>query len=239
MRIPHGEKSSAPRMFVMVTRVEEEKKLEKIFESMQVPICYQCRGQGTANSEILDIFGFGGTNRLITMGFLPKFAVGELFQKVGQQLAFHQKGGGIGITIPITGLQTPLFHMLNEESRTAMEKQIKERIERDMAELQESSGYNVIWVSVAAGYSDEVFEAAKTAGAKGGTILRGRRRNSQHTSQHFGIPLQEEQDFVMIVVPREIKGQVMNAICSSCGLHTPVHGTVLSLPVDEAFGLEE
>lgn len=239
MRIPHGEKPSAPRMFVMVTRAEEEKKLEKIFESMQVPISYQCRGQGTASSEILDIFGFGGTNRLITVGFLPKVAARELFQKVGRQLAFHQKGGGIGITIPITGLQMPLFHLLNEESCIAVEKQSKERIGRDMAELQESSGYHVIWVSVAAGYSGEVFEAAKAAGAKGGTVLRGRRRNSQHASQHFGIPLQEEQEFVMIVVPREIKGRVMNAICRSCGLHTPVHGMVLSLPVDEVMGLEE
>ena len=141
--------------------------------------------------------------------------------------------------MPITGLQSPLLHMLNDESRSMIEKRINERTEGDMAEIHEKSGYNVIWVSVAAGYSDQVIDTARTAGAKGGTILRGRRRNSEHVSQHFGISIQDEQDFVMIVVPRANKSEVMSAICSVCGLHTPAHGIVISLPVDDAIGLEE
>ncbi len=239
MNIPQDAKLSAPRMFIFITRVEDEKKLEGIFDSMHIPISFQCRGQGTAPSELMDIFGFGGTTRLITIGFLPKYAVKELFKKTGQQILFHQRGGGIVITVPITGLQSPLFHMMNEESRTIIEKRIKERIEGDMAEIHEKSGFNVIWASVAVGYSDEVIDTARNAGAKGGTILRGRRRNSEHISQHFGISLQDEQDFVMIVVPREKKNDVMSAICNSCGLHTPAHGTVISLPIDDAVGLEE
>ena len=235
---PQEGKLSAPRMFIFITRVEDEKKLEAIFDSMHIPICFQCRGQGTAPSEILDIFGFGGTTRLITAGLLPKFAVKELFERTGRQLPFHQKGGGIVITIPITGLQGPLFHMLNDESRDMVQKRIDERIKGDMAEIQEKSGYNVIWVSVAAGYSDEVIDAAREAGAKGGTILRGRRRNAEHVSQHVGISMQGDRDVVVSVVPRESQSQVMTAICSACGLHTPAHGTVISLPVDEAIGLE-
>ena len=131
-----------------------------------------------------------------------------------------------------------MFHMLNDESRANVEKQIEERIKGDMAEIHEKSGYNVIWVSVAAGYSDQVVDTARMAGARGGTILRGRRRNSEQVSQHFGISIQDEQDFVMIVVPREKKKEIMSAICRSCGLNTPAHGTVFSLPVDEAIGLE-
>ena len=239
MSISQEGKLSTPRMFVFITRVEDEKKLEGIFDSMHILICYQCRGQGTAPSEILDIFGLGGTTRLITIGILPKFAVKELFEKTGQKFSFYQKGSGIVITMPITGLQSPLLHMLNDESRSMIEKRINERTEGDMAEIHEKSGYNVIWVSVAAGYSDQVIDTARTAGAKGGTILRGRRRNSEHVSQHFGISIQDEQDFVMIVVPRANKSEVMSAICSVCGLHTPAHGIVISLPVDDAIGLEE
>ncbi|HJD22989.1 MAG TPA: transcriptional regulator [Firmicutes bacterium] len=239
MSIPQEGKPSAPRMFIFVTRTEDEKKLEGIFDQMHIPICFQCRGQGTAPSELMDIFGFGGTARLITIGFLPKFAVKELFEKTGRQFAFQQKGGGIVITIPITGLQSPLFQMLNDEARTAMEKRIDERIQGDMAEIHEKSKHTVIWVSVAAGYSDEVIDTARSAGAKGGTILRGRRRNSEHVRQHFGISMQDEQEFVMIVAPREKKTGIMSAICEAYGLRTPAHGTVISLPVDDAIGLEE
>ena len=238
MSLSQQEKLSVPRMLVFITRVEDEKTLEEIFDSMHIPMVYQCRGQGTAPSELMDIFGLGGTTRLITIGFLPKFATGELFDKIGQQLTFHKRGGGIAITIPITGLQSPLFHLLHEESRTFFEKRIKERMENDMAEIQEKSKYSVVWVSVAAGYSDEVVDTARAAGAKGGTVLRGRRRNSEQVSQHFGIPMQEEQDFVMIVLPKENKKAVMSAICETCGLHSPAHGFVIALPVEEAVGLE-
>lgn len=108
-----------------------------------------------------------------------------------------------------------------------------------MAEIHEKSKHTVIWVSVAAGYSDEVIDTARSAGAKGGTILRGRRRNSEHVRQHFGISMQDEQEFVMIVAPREKKTGIMSAICEAYGLRTPAHGTVISLPVDDAIGLEE
>lgn len=238
MSTPQEVKSFSPRMCIFVTQVEDKKKLEGIFNSLDIPIYYQCRGQGTAKSELMDILGFGGTTRLITIGLLPKPAVKELFEQAGQEIFFHQRGGGIVITIPITGMQSPLLNMLNDEVRASVEKKINERIEGDMAEVHEKSGYNVIWVSVEAGYSDEVVDTARAAGAKGGTILHGRRRNSEQVSRHFGISIQDEQDFVMIIVSKEKKSEVMSAICNSCGLHTPAHGTVISLPVDDAIGLE-
>ncbi len=229
---------SAPRLFIFVTKVEDEKKLEEALDALHVPICYQCRGKGTA-PKMLDIFGLSGTTRLITIGILPKFMIQELFNEVGKVLPFQQRGGGIGFTIPITGLQNPMFQMLNDEARTDLENRIKERIEKDMSEIREKSDHTVLWISVANGYSDDVVDAAKAAGAKGGTILKGLRHNSERVSQHFGISMQEEQDFVMIVVSKEKKAQIMSAICSACGLKTPAHGFILALPVEDAIGLQE
>lgn len=83
-----------------------------------------------------------------------------------------------------------------------------------MAEIHEKSRYNAIFVAVEEGYSDQVIDTARAAGAKGGTVLRGRRRNSESISQHFGISIQDEQDLLMIIVPRDIKTEVMTAITS-------------------------
>ena len=228
-----------PRMLVLITRTEDEKKLEEVFDTMRIPILYQCRAKGTAPSEMLDIFGLSGMIRLITVGIMPGFVAKDLFEEARKQLPFHQRGGGIGFTIPVTGLQNPVLQMLNDEARGAAEQRVKERMEKDMSEMREKSEYSVIWVSVVSGYSDDVIDVAREAGAKGGTVLKGRRRNSERVSQHLGISIQEEQDFVMIVVPREHKTQVMSAICASCGLKTPAHGVVISLPVDEVMGLEK
>lgn len=233
------DKQLHPRMFISVNRDEDGKRLEELFDDLDIPFFYQCRGKGTASSEMMDIFGLSGTTRLITVGFLPKARVGELFEAMTHRLSYRQRGSGIALSIPITGIQSGILQMLREDVAEAAEKHIKERIEKDMAEIEKKSEYTVIWVSVASGYSDDVVDASRAAGARGGTVIKGRRRHSERVSQHMGISTQDEQDFVMIVTPKEKKSEVMSAISNACGLRTPAHGVVLSLPVDEVIGLEE
>ena len=86
------------RMLITITREEEEKRLEEVLQSMHIPIFFQARGQGTAPSEILDLFGLGGTTRIITTAFVPKFLVQPLLASLHQHGSFAHKGGGIAIT---------------------------------------------------------------------------------------------------------------------------------------------
>ena len=237
MAVPQEARQTAPRMVILITKEEDKKKLEDLFDQLHVPIYYQARGKGTAPSEILDIFGLSGSTRLLTVGILPKFMIGKLIKAAEGLLAFHKKGGGIALTVPLVGMQHPIFQALNDEAKEALKQKIHERTEQDMAEVKKQD-YAVIWVSVASGYSDEVIDAARNAGAKGGTVLRGRQRNSERMRESFGISTQEERGFVMMVVPREKKGEMMAAIGKACGLSTEAHGVILALPVDEVFGLE-
>ena len=71
MSFPQDAKLAAPRMLLAITRPEEEKKLEAIFDAVHVPILYQCRGQGTAPSELLDIFGLGAPPGSSPLGCCP------------------------------------------------------------------------------------------------------------------------------------------------------------------------
>ena len=105
--------------------------------------------------------------------------------------------------------------------------------------MKQQPEYAAIWVSVTSGYSDDVIDAARDAGARGGTVLKGRRRDSERVRQAFGLSMQEEQDFVLIVVPREKRHAVMSALLHTCGPHTPANGVLLSLPVEQAVGLAE
>lgn len=237
MTVPQEARYLSPRMVILITREEDKKKLEDLFDQLHMPICYQARGRGTAPTEMLDIFGLSGSIRLVTVGILPKFRIKELMQAAEGQLAFHKKGGGIVLTIPLVGMQHPIFQALNDEAKEVLKEKIHERTEQDMAEVKKQDNV-VVWVSVASGYSDEVIDAARAVGAKGGTVLKGRQRNSERVIEHFGISTQEERDFVMMVVSREKKGEIMTAIGRACGLSTEAHGVILALPVDEVFGLE-
>lgn len=232
-------KMLSPRMVVFITCVEDEKKLEKVFHSLHIPMFYQCQGKGTAPSELLDIFGLSGSTRLVTMGIMPRVKVRKVFEEAERHLPLRRRGGGIAITIPVTGLQSLVLQTLSEEERTAAVQKIEEKVEGDMAEMQKTSKYTAIWAAVGTGYGSDVVDAAREAGAKGGTILKGRRQNSEAIAQRFGFLQQDGQEIVFIVVPREKKAAIMSAISSSCGLKSQAHGIVVSLPIDEVMGLEE
>ena len=46
-----------PRMLITVTREEDQRRVEEVLESMEIPVFLQIRGKGTAPSEMMDILG--------------------------------------------------------------------------------------------------------------------------------------------------------------------------------------
>lgn len=104
--------------------------------------------------------------------------------------------------------------------------------------MTEGSKFSMIIVTVNQGFSDEIIDTAKAAGAKGGTIIRGRRRGMESAMKFWGISLQEEQDIIFVIVPKTLKKEVMSAICRDHGLNSPAHGVVISVPVEDVLGLE-
>lgn len=220
------------RMILSITHAEDEQKVGEVFAAHHVPICFETRAKGTAPSELLDAFGLGGTTRVITAGLLPRDRVRDTFEALNQKLNYRRRGTGVAVTVPLTGLQGPVLKILNEETRkeTPMEQTANETTGR--------GAYALVWVSVNPGYSDAVIDAARAAGARGGTILKGRRRNTDDVTRFLGISMQAEQDYVMIILPADKKLEVMNAVNTACGLKTEAQGVIVSLPVDDVMGLE-
>ena len=163
----HSENRLAPRMVLIITNHEYRRKLEQTFQNFRIPIYYQCQGYGTAPSEMLDIFGLSGSGRLLTIGLLPKFLVRDLLDALQQRIPLHKRGGGIVLTIPITGLQRPMLQLLNDQMRETIEQKIEERVDSDMSDMQTSAGYAAIWVALSNGYSSDAIDAARSAGAMG------------------------------------------------------------------------
>ena len=97
--------------------------------------------------------------------------------------------------------------------------------------------YEMITCIVNAGFSDVVMDAAKAAGAGGGTVIHGRGTADKEAEQYFKITVQPEKDIVMLIVPARIKDRVLHAIYKNAGLATDGQGIVFSVPVNQAVGL--
>ena len=99
--------------------------------------------------------------------------------------------------------------------------------------------YELILCIVNAGFSETVIDAAKEAGARGGTLLRGRGTANREAEEFFHINIQPGKEIVMILVPEDIKDGVLQSVYRAAGLNTAGQGIAFSLPVDRTVGLGE
>ena len=133
----------------------------------------------------------------------------------------------------MNGMQGFLYKLLNEHTAESD----GEEVEKEVKKMSEPITHAMILVTINQGYSDAVMNTARAAGATGGTILKGLRCSPGKSAVIFGITIQEEQEIVAIVVPKDKKTEIMQAISSAHGMDSPAPGGAFSLPVDGIMGL--
>ncbi len=95
---------------------------------------------------------------------------------------------------------------------------------------------SLIVTIVAPGFSADVVNASKNAGADGATILSGRGTSIHENTVLLGVPIQPEKEMVLILVKKSLRKNVMREIVRVCNLNTEGKGITFSLPVDEVSG---
>lgn len=97
--------------------------------------------------------------------------------------------------------------------------------------------YECIMSIVNHGYTDLVMEAAKRAGATGGTVLSARGTGNAEIEEFFGVKVTPEKDIVLILVPHAIRDKVLSAVNEGAGMSTKGMGIAFSMPVSDVVGI--
>ena len=92
---------------------------------------------------------------------------------------------------------------------------------------------------VNSGYSETVMEAARDAGAGGGTVIGARGTATKDAEKFFGITVHPEKEMVMILVPCEKRDAVLHALYKKVGMETKGQGIAFALPVDGVVGIQD
>lgn len=98
--------------------------------------------------------------------------------------------------------------------------------------------FEVIVVIVNEGHSDQVMDAARDAGARGGTICHARGSGNKEMEKLYGIVITPQKDMIYILVNVKIRDQVMSNINKVAGLETMGQGIIFSLPVNNISGIK-
>lgn len=97
--------------------------------------------------------------------------------------------------------------------------------------------HEVIFVIVNSGYADEVMDVAREKGVRGGTILNARGVIREDAAAFFGITLHADKEILMMVVDKDIRDDVLNAIYKEMDMSKKAKGIAFSLPVTDVAGL--
>ena len=97
--------------------------------------------------------------------------------------------------------------------------------------------HEVVFAIVNSGYAEDVMEVAREQGVRGGTILNARGVVNENAAAFFGITLHADKEILMMVVEKDIRDKVLNAIYKEMGMAKKAQGIAFSLPVTDTAGL--
>ena len=200
---------------------------EEFLKGRGVKNIIETLANGTAMPSVLDSFGLEKTEKII-LGFIAEGGkAAEIRKGLYDEMNLAAAGGGIAVILPIDGIggESSLKYFSEETDKG-------ERI------AMENTEYKCVMLTVIAdkGNSDTVMEAARGAGATGGTVVRAKGTGAA-IAKFFGITISADKEIIYIVAKREKRDDIMHAIMEKAGKASGAHGIVFSLPIDAVAGI--
>ena len=97
--------------------------------------------------------------------------------------------------------------------------------------------HELIVVILNEGYADLVMDAARAAGAGGGTVLHAKGTGGTRGEKFFSVSLADEKDMIYIIAHKDEKAAIMRSINEQAGPGTKAGAICFSLPISSVAGL--
>ena len=160
-------------------------------------------GRGTAQSKWLRILGLDDVEKELLYTLLPASLVRPVMNAIRIASALFRTRGTL---FPIDVLEAFRRH----DSTLVAPSQTQEDTMSDNS--PEQSGYELLSVIVNHGSADQVMDAARSAGATGGTVIHARGTARPDDASFFGITIVPEKELVMILAPKDKSARIMESV---------------------------
>lgn len=178
-------------------------------------------GEGTIQSKLLEKIDLAETHKEILMISATEELSNKLHEMVSEDFMFAKRNRGIAFSIPFRRRQLQAPGQEQESPPNNI-----------------SPPHHCIMTIVDKGRSKDCLKAARTAGAKGGTLIHGRGAGIP-TEFYYPLVIEPQKDIVMIITTKENVALIRNRISSELELKKPGKGILFILPVLKTSGLFE
>ena len=163
-------------------------------------------GRGTASNGVLQLLGLGDTSKDIVYIIVKNSLKAAVYDAI---ISASEKKAHFGVMFT---LNTPDFIRAGHLNDKSEESNQSDNSASKGEEAMSDKNYQMINVIVNKGYAEDAMEAARKAGAGGGTIMGARGTAKEGDAAFFGMKIVPEKEMLMILVPAEKKNDIVAAI---------------------------
>ena len=217
------------KLVVSVVERGQGRGIIDLFTKQRITHHFQAHGQGTATSEIMDLLGLDSLEKDVIFSIGKATMVNQLMREMNNELRGSVQSKGIVFDMKLTAM--------THVTAFAIQAPVRDESGREDTMVEEGKENSMILVTVNHGFTEEVMNTARKAGARGGTIIHARWAGSESTEEFYGITVQQEKEIIAIISPSEKRKEIMEAINKNHGLKTEARGTVCSLAIEDMVRL--
>ena len=217
-------------IYLMTTIVDRKivKRYLELYQENNLQVMFISLGFGTANNEVLDYLGLESTEKAVALSVIEEQTWLTVKKQLEKKLHIDAPGGGIAFTTPLSsvgGKKALQFLIENENYQKEEETTLKD------------TSHELIVVIAEQGYTNLIMDAARGAGAYGGTVIHAKGTGKEAAEKFMGVSLALEKEIIYIVTKPEQKNAIMSAIMKEAGLDSKAKAITFSLPVTDTAGL--
>ena len=215
-------------LLMTIVRRKDAPEYEEFYRGEGVEVVYTTPCNGTAHAKTLDLLGVERTEKSMLLSTVTADTLKTLKRRLTVDMKIDLPDRGVAMAVPLSGVGG---------SRT-LEYFTSGQIVADNTKTEDNtmqSSHELIIAIYEKGYTDLVMDAAREAGAGGGTTINAKGTGAG-AEKFFGLSLAVEKEIVLIVSDVNKKKDIMKAIMQKAGVDSKAHALVFSLPVSTTAG---
>ena len=217
-------------LYLMMTVTGRERMPDfiRLYKDKGLDTHFIMLGHGTANQRYLRLLALNESEKMVCLSVVTGRKWLEAKRAMSVRLRIEAPGVGIAYIVPLSavgGKRELMFLTDGQEYRKGEESAVK------------GTEQELLIVISNQGYSETVMDAARGAGARGGTVIHARGTGQAKAERFLGISLASEKDIILIVTTAEQKADMMQRIIREAGPSTRAGAIVFALPVTDTAGM--
>ena len=212
----------------VIVRRDQSERLSAFLEEHNIGTSISVLCQGTASKNILNLLGLEKTEKVLAYAMTSFGRARRLMRALVSEMGLDMPGGGVAFTVPVGSI-----------AGASSLRYLTEKQDIILGEVTDMPFvYELLIAIVNRGHVDDVMDAAREAGAMGGTVIHAKGTNPEGASRFFGMSIADEKEMLMILTAAVQKKAIMRAIMDQAGIQSPAHTVMFSLPVSSVAGLK-